>query len=196
MYYESKYTNFTASEPPYTNIIYYKNINKTVVKIHIDNEWNMWGEVVDPFDKVIFPFKPIYRALNQQECEKLLMKDMPKPNRQDVLEKYNMKVMDYSMLLYSTRLINLINNIWVAWSEEDKAEDYHPRFNKELMKEREKTMIKLDYEPEDDEEPTPYCTDIQKERHWFYQEPSNELNLTNYVLTSKNKLITGENNGN
>lgn len=156
MYYESKYTDFTASEPPYTDKIYYKDGNKTVAIIHIDNNWNMWGEVLDPFDLIISPIKPIFRDLTQKECERMLMKDMPKPNRQDVLDKYNMKVMDYATLVYSTRLINLINCYWVAWSENDRAEDYHPRFNEELMKEREKTMIKLDYEPEDDEPPAPY----------------------------------------
>ena len=156
MYYVSNYTDFTASEPPYTNKIFCKDGNRTVAIIHIDDNWNMWGEVIDPFNLWISPIKPIYTNLTQEQCERMLLKDVPKPNRKDVLREYNMKEMDYAKFMYCTRLINLINNYWLAWSEDDKAEDYHPRFNEELMKEREKYMLRLDPEPEDDEPPTPY----------------------------------------
>ena len=67
-----------------------------------------------------------------------------------------MDKIDYAILMYKTRLITLIDTYWAAWSEDDKAEDYHPRFNKEIMKEREKSMLRLDPEPEDDEPPKPY----------------------------------------
>ena len=86
----------------------------------------------------------------------MLLKDVQKPNRKDVLREYNMEKMDYAKFEYCTRLINLINNYWLVWSEADKAEDYHPRFNKELMKEREKYMLRLDPQLEDNEPPTPY----------------------------------------
>ncbi|MBO5389212.1 MAG: hypothetical protein J6A59_13995 [Lachnospiraceae bacterium] len=192
MYYESKYTNFTASEPPYTNIIYYKNGNKTVVKIHIDNNWNMWGEVLDPFDAVIFPLGPVYRNLTQAECERLLMKDMPKPNRIDVLKKYNMKVMDYATILYSTRLINLISTTWAAWSEDDKVEDYHPRFNEEIMREREKTMLRLDPEPEDDEPPAPYWKPELDELDGclFDTVNTNSIDLSEYTFSGEDIVLT------
>lgn len=120
MYYVSNYTDFTASEPPYTNKIFCKDGNRTVAIIHIDDNWNMWGEVIDPFNLWISPIKPIYTNLTQEQCEKMLLKDVPKPNRKDILREYNMKEMDYAKFMYCTRLINLINNYWLAWSEDDE----------------------------------------------------------------------------
>lgn len=156
VYYKSKVTDFAASEPPYTDTVYCKDENKTVCIIHIDKNWNMYGEVIDPYDLFISPVKPIFGPLNQEQCERMLMKDAPKPNRVDVMRELDMEFMDYAKLMYCTRLINLINNYWLAWSEDDKVEDYHPRFNKEIMKKREASMIKLDPEPEDLEPSTPY----------------------------------------
>jgi len=157
MYYTSEYTNFCASEPPYTDTIYYKDGNKTIAVIHIDKDWNMTGDVLDPFDLPINISEPTWGPLDQVQCERMLMKDMPKPNRKDIMQEYNMgNAIDYAKLVYCTRLINMINSYWVAWSENDKAEDYHPRFNPDILRERDSYSIKLDPEPEDNEPPTPY----------------------------------------
>lgn len=171
MYYTSKLTKFTAGAPPLTDKIYYKDGNKTVAIIYVDNEWNMHGVPLDPYDLPISPLKPIYTELNQKQCELMLLKDTPPPNRKDIIDYYGDKVIDYSKILYSTRLINLLTHYWVAWSEDDKAEDYHPLFNKDIMKRRMNSYIKLDWEPEDDEESQPYCEfDFEKD-NMFYREP-------------------------
>lgn len=179
--YISKYTGFQAFERPYTDTFYYKRGNDTIVIIHVDNDWNMFGEVLDPFLLPISPIEPIYGLLTQQRCEELIMRTMPPPYRKDVLRKYNMKKMDYAMLMYCTRLINLIDTHWMAWSENDKAEDYHPRFNKELMKEREKYMVKLDPEPEDILPSTPYFTFTEKDT-MFYSEENIDNKFKDYAF--------------
>lgn len=131
--------------------------------------------------------KLLYRMYNEEdktvyvgsaakfECdikgEHGLFKGYPPPNRKDIIDYYGDKVIDYSKILYSTRLINLLTHYWVAWSEDDKAEDYHPLFNKDIMKRRMSSYIKLDWEPEDDKESQPYCEfDFEKD-NMFYREP-------------------------
>lgn len=148
--YISKYTDFQAFEPPYTDKIYYKEGNKTLCIIHIDNAWNMWGEVLDPFNIPIDVLRPKYDNLNQIQCEQLIMRHMPPRHRLDVKRKYNMENIDYAILMYKTRLITLIDNYWAAWSENDKAEDYHPKYNQSLMEQRFEGCIQLDPEPEDE----------------------------------------------
>ena len=37
-------------------------------------------------------------------------------------QKYNMKEIDYAKFMYYTRLINMLSNYWLAWSEDDKAD--------------------------------------------------------------------------
>lgn len=179
MYYESKYTYFCASEPPYTDTIYYKDGNKTVTIIHVDKDWNMSGEVIDPFDQYVSPVEPIWGTLNQEQCERMLLKDMPSPNRTDVKKKYNMDKIDYAMLMYCTRLISMINSYWVAWSENDKAEDYHPRYNEEILKERDSYNIEIDHEPEDDGPSTPYIdlNALSEEHELHYIPGKDEIQL-------------------
>lgn len=158
--YISELTQFQAFEAPYTDKVYYKNGNKTVCIIHIDKDWNMYGDVIDPFDIPIDSLKPKYLPLDQGQCERLIMRHMPPRSREDVKKKYNMKEIDYAMLMYKTRLITLIDTYWAAWSEDDKAEDYHPRFNEEIMEERMSDCIKIDPEPEDLEPRAPYWYEL------------------------------------
>ena len=98
VYYKSKFTDFAASEPPYTDTVYCKDENRTVCIIHIDENWNMYGEVIDPYDLFISPVKPIFGPLNQEQCERMLMKDAPKPNRVDVMRELDMEFMDYEIM--------------------------------------------------------------------------------------------------
>ena len=146
MKYESKFTNFQTDMEVLTNTMYYKDINKTICIIHVNDDWSMNGKVLDPFDLPISPIKPIFTDLDQEMCEKIIMRTMPPPYRQDILKKYNFKVMDYGLMLYKTRLINLLDTYWMAWSEDDKVEDYHPRFNEYIDKERSKNRLQFDHD--------------------------------------------------
>lgn len=171
LYYKSKYTEFQTTEPPYTDKIYYKEGNKTLCIIHIDENWNMWGEVKDPFNIPIDILKPKYKDLTQAQCEELIMRHMPPLRRTDIKKKYNMEIVDYAIIMYKTRLITCIDNYWAAWSEDDKAEEYHPKYNKDIMKARFEDSIKLDEDPED-KIMTPYIKiDFEKEAH-NYHEPN------------------------
>lgn len=150
MTYISELTEFRAYEPPYTDKIYIKDGNKTVCIIHADENWSMYGDVVDPFNIPISPIKPIYTRLNQFQCERIIMRNMPPMIRVEQLKReYGFDKVDYAIVMYRTRLITLIDTYWAAWSEEDKAEDYHPRFNAELMKQRFEGQIEIDPEEED-----------------------------------------------
>lgn len=155
MKYVSKYTKFTALECPYTNNIFYKKGNRTIAIVHIDSDWNMWGEVLDPFNLPISPIKPVFGQLNQIQCEEMLLYGTPPASRIDLIEKYNMrKQFDYAKFMYCTRLITMTNDYWLAWSDNDKAEDYHPWFNPHILAERTKHCLRI--EPEDEDIDTPY----------------------------------------
>ena len=156
--YISEYTDFQAFEPPYTDKIYYKEGDKTLCIIHVDENWNMWGEVKDPYNIPIDILNPKFKPLNQKQCEELIMIHMPPRHRTDVKKRWGMDKIDYAILMYKTRLITLIDSYWVAWSEDDKAEDYHPRYNEKLMEKRFEGAIQIDPEPEDLEESTPILT--------------------------------------
>ena len=172
--YISDLTEFRAYEAPYTDTIYVKDGNKTVCIIHIDEEWNMTGEVIDPFNIPISPIKPIYGQLNQLQCERIIMRHMaPMCREKQLKEKYKFDKVDYAQIMYRTRLITLIDTYWVAWSESDRAEDYHPRYNEKLMEERFEDQIVIDKEEEDNEEPVPrivtvgYLSDVDTDLPYF-----------------------------
>lgn len=155
--YISNLTEFRAYEAPYTDTMYVKDGNKTVCIIHIDEEWNMTGEVIDPFNIPISPIKPIYGQLNQLQCEQIIMRHMaPMCREKQLKDKYKFEKVDYAQILYRTRMINLIDTYWVAWSESDKAENYHPLFNTSLMKQRFDGQIQIDSEDEDNHSFPPY----------------------------------------
>lgn len=172
--YISDLTEFRAYEAPYTDTIYVKDGNKTVCIIHIDKEWNMTGEVIDPFNIPISPIKPIYGQLNQLQCEQIIMRHMaPMCREKQLKDKYKFDKVDYAQIMYRTRLITLIDTYWVAWSESDRAEDYHPRYNEKLMEERFEDQIVIDKEEEDNEEPVPrivtvgYLSDVDTDLPYF-----------------------------
>lgn len=186
LYYKSKLTQFQTTEPPYTDKIYFKNCNKTVCIIHIEPDWSMYGEVLDPFNIPIDLLTPKFRNLTQYECEELLMWHMPPLNRVDVLKRWNMPIMDYAQLLYRTRLITYVDNYWAAWSEEDKAEDYHPRFNKEIFEERYKD-VSFQF---DDYENTPlWKPDFEKESYDYHEDIEDEFKD---LIFSDDEFLVGE----
>lgn len=155
MQYISKLTDFRAYEPPYIDTMYFKDGDKTVCIIHADENWNMYGEVLDPFDLPISPIKPIFGQIDQLQCERLIMRNMaPLCRAEELKKKYGFDKVDYAQIMYRTRTICLIDRYWMAWSPYDKVSDYHPLFNEELMKERFKDSIQLDPE-EEDMEPFP-----------------------------------------
>lgn len=128
--YKSKYTEFTAYEEPYTDKFYFKYTNETVAIIYVDKDWNMYGDVLDPFQMPVKTFK-----LDQVDCEKLILIKLP-TWRADVKRRSGLDKYDTAMLLYKSRGINLLNNYWFAWAESDKIEDYHPLFNAEIAEAR------------------------------------------------------------
>lgn len=98
------------------------------------------------------------------------MRHMPPLRRPDIRKRWNMEIVDYAQLMYRTRLITCTDNYWAAWSEDDKAEDYHPNYNPEIMRERYSDVAF--YDP--DYEITPlYRPDYEKES-LFYKELSPE----------------------
>lgn len=124
--YRSKYTEFIAYEPPYVEKIYYKHRNETVVALHIEKDWTMYGEVLQPFNLIVPKF-----SLDQVDCEKLILDKLP-AWREDVKQRSGLDKYDSAMLMYKYRGIDMLNDYWFAWSENDKIEDYHPKFNKEI----------------------------------------------------------------
>lgn len=147
MEYISKLTEFRAYEPPYVDKIYIKDGNKTVCIIHADKNWNMYADIIDPFDLPISPIKPIYGQLNQKQCEQILMLQMaPLCRAEQLKKKYGFDKVDYAYILYKTRLINSTHTYWAAWSEYDRAEDYHPAYNKKLEEEYIKSLPVLEVE--------------------------------------------------
>lgn len=144
--YESKYTNFIAHNKPLTNTVYVKYGNHTVCRIYIEDDWTMHGEIDD------FLMCPVgggkLNHLEQKDCELILLKNMPPASRTKTLRSHGLERYDSAELMYRTRGINLLDDFWLAWSEDDKAEDYHPLHNKKILEERTKDMIHfVDDEP-------------------------------------------------
>ena len=128
--YKSQYTEFIAYESPYIDKIYYMHMNKIIAIIHVDSNWSMHGEVLHPFDMIVKTF-----GLNQIDCEKLILSKLP-AWREDVKRRSKLDRYDSAMLLYKYRGIDMLNNYWFAWSQDDKIEDYHPKYNKEIAEAR------------------------------------------------------------
>lgn len=147
-------TKFQTFIRPLTYKIYLKHGNETVAHIEMDDDWNMTCYPHDPFNIPYHFQSPAYDPMGQKMCELLVTDKMPPRCRNDIKKKYGTPEVDYGVLLYCTRGINLLDNYWWAWSEDDKAEDYHPRYNEEIMKMQEEYMLHLD--PEPGEEKTPY----------------------------------------
>ena len=172
--YMSDKTFFQAKEPPLIDKFYFKDANKTLCIMHADKDWNMRGEVRDPFNIPLNMLEPKFSDLTQYQCEELLVHRMPPPTRKDVLNRLQLDRMWYDQLMYRTRLIRFTDNYWLAWSEHDKIEDYHPRWNKEILKEHDKYILHLDPEPDDIETPL-LCQNSRIEDSMNYRPMSNDI---------------------
>lgn len=137
--YISTLTDFQAFEKPYIDRIYIMDMNNLVAEIYIDSDWKMCGTVIDPYSLPISPMKPVYGILKQDRCEQLIMYNMPPRCRKFMSEELKNTEIDYAQLMYKTRGISLLNYYWFAWSKEERAEDFHPRLNEEIMSERSST---------------------------------------------------------
>jgi hypothetical protein len=156
--YKSKYTGFVAHNKPLVHTIYVKDENETTDIIYIDDNWNMAGSSLVLRPKGWGPDI----TFGQADCERMLMKNVPSKNCPDVLEHYGLKEYDTAEIIYRTRGINLLDKTWLAWSKEDKAEDYHPLCNPELMKIRMKDMIQIE-DPDIEMPPIGYESEACKE---------------------------------
>jgi hypothetical protein len=156
--YKSPYTRFIAYEKPLVHRVYVKDENTTIAIIDIDDNWQMHGSVINPINKLIHPSL----VLDQESCERALMKNMPPENCPDVLEHYGLDKYDCAEIMYRTRAINLLDKTWLAWSEDDKAEDYHPLCNEKLMKIRMKGMMQI-IDPDIDMPPIGYESEACRE---------------------------------
>ncbi len=129
MYYNEK-TGFITYRDVELNRIFVKNGTDTVGIINISDNWDMEGYKTKTSR---FPWSsfPIY--WDQEACEKLIVMRVAPDRGKEFLQRLGIDKYDTMTLAYMTRGIQLIDNMWLAWSEDDKAEDYHPKFNSELM---------------------------------------------------------------
>jgi len=129
--YHNPKTGFITYRPVELNKIYVKNGNDTVAEINISDNWKMEGWVIDPA-KFPWSLYPLY--WDQERCEVILTGRVA-PNRgPEFLKSMGLDKYDTMTLIYMNRGIQVTDDLWFAWSEDDRAEDYHPNFNPELRK--------------------------------------------------------------
>lgn len=119
-------TKLTVQEAE-AKVFYFMEGNNLLATIYVSDGWKLMGEVNDV---VNFPYRcliPIGSDFNldQDDCEYIIRKRI-RPNR-------GYKDYDEIKELGARRGANTLDNYWFAWSLQDRAEDWHPRFNKELM---------------------------------------------------------------
>lgn len=131
--YKSRFTDFIAYNEPLVDKIYYKWSNVTAAIILVDNNWKMRGIIKN---ENLVPSLIHRTELSQSECENCIMSHMPSPNRQDILIRLELKVYDSAEYIYRTRAISAFDLFWLAWSDDDKAEDYLPMRNYKIWKSR------------------------------------------------------------
>ena len=124
--YKNDDTGFITYIKPLTNKIYYKIKNETAAIIYIDDNWGMEVDVVNPF-----AFNTPIFHLSSEWAERKMVALSPR-NMQRILDAFNVERYDTAEMMYKTRGISYVRDDWFAWSEDDKIEDYHPRFNPEL----------------------------------------------------------------
>lgn len=122
-------SNFRTKSKLRPNKFYIKFGNIVVVEIHTNEDWEMEGVVVNP---AYFPASyPL--ILSDAQC-KYWLSNRIMPDRKDgSVEQLGLKEYDTMEVLYRSRGINMLDDYWLAWSIEDKAEEYHPRFNSSLI---------------------------------------------------------------
>lgn len=119
--YSSKLTPFITWEEPVLSEIYIKNAQDIVAKINITGNWEMEGEVYDPW-----VFIPTKFTLTQKDCEEYIVSRIG-CDREDTLKRMNIERYDSILMLYHTRGIRPTDKIWFAWDKSDRFEDYHPK---------------------------------------------------------------------
>lgn len=120
-------SNFITHEKLRPDIIYIKAGNKVIGDIQIDSEWNMHGTIYHP--GLFFSSYPV--ILTDAQCKYFLASRVAPP-RPLLLEQAGLSEYDTMSLIYRTRGISYLDDIWLAWAPDDRAEDYHPRFNKDI----------------------------------------------------------------
>lgn len=134
--YRNDKTGFITYIKPLTDKIYYKIKNTTAAIIYVGENWEMTAEVVDPF-----AFSTPLFTLSEDWAEKKIVSLSPR-NYPRIIKAFGVSRYDTAVLLYKSRGIDYVRDDWFAWSEDDKIEDYHPRFNPELD---ESEVIECDY---------------------------------------------------
>lgn len=124
--YRNDKTGFITYMRPLTNKIYYKIKNETAAIIDIDDNWKMKAEVVNPF-----AFNTPIFSLPEDWAEKKIVALSPR-NMDRILKTFKVDRYDTAEMLYKTRGIEFVRDDWFAWTEDDKIEDYHPRYNPEM----------------------------------------------------------------
>ena len=121
--YKSEETGFITYRDVELSRIFVKNGNNTVGYIDIAKDWKMEGQITDIKNFPWFIY-PLYWG--QAKCEETILMRVP-PNRgEEILKSYAIEKYDVMTLLFMTRGIQMMDRMWFAWSEDDKAEDYHP----------------------------------------------------------------------
>lgn len=141
MKYSSDSSCFCTDVEVFTNLICLMNKDEVEVFIHIDKDWAMSGVISKT--SIMYKLRGI-EELDNEECEKLLVSLVPHPSRTDVLEEHNIDCYDTIKLLAITRGIVLWNDDWVRFTASEKYVDFHPRGNKKIMEEYNKTLEVLD----------------------------------------------------
>lgn len=124
--YKNDGTGFITYIKPLTNKIYYKIKNETAAIIYINDNWGIEVDVVNPF-----AFNTPIFHLSSDWAERKMVATSPR-NMQRILDVFNVERYDTAEMMYKTRGISYVRDDWFAWSEDDKIEDYHPRFNPDL----------------------------------------------------------------
>ena len=122
------YSNFITNSQIRPSIIYVKHRNSTCVEIDINEDWTMLG--TSKSTKI--QDMGYNGIMSDAQCKHFLSTRVA-PNRgKFMLDELGLKEYDTMEILYRTRGIQPKDDWWLAWSEDDKAEDYHPNFNKEI----------------------------------------------------------------
>ncbi len=124
--YKNDSTGFITYIKPLCNKLYYKVKNDTVAVINVSENWEMSVDIVNPF-----AFTLVKYGADKEWAENLIVQLVPR-DMERILRVYNIERYDTAVMLYRSRGINYVRDDWFAWSEDDKIEDYHPRFNKAL----------------------------------------------------------------
>ena len=119
-------TKYTVEEVD-AKVFYFMEKDRLLATINVEPGWKLSGKIDD---LCYFPYKDLIHpetgyTLEQDDCEKVI--------RRRICPYRGQKDYDEILYLGSKRGANTTDFYWFAWSLDDKAKDWHPRFNKELM---------------------------------------------------------------